>query len=90
MDVQVLPLPVGQTLIAHEHESGLDPQGSWMHISRVPTPLIRCRHTNPGGHWVVPHADPAAQLAVWSDHAPLRQVAVVSDPSCGHWSYGQV
>jgi len=92
MTMQASPGSVGHTLVAHEHDSGLVPHGFGMHFSGVVVtgPPTWCRQTNPGGHVVVPHADPAAQLSLWRDHAPLMQVAVVSDPSWGHWSYGQV
>ena len=88
MTMQVSPGSVGHTLVAHEHDSGLVPHGFWTHVSGIVVmgPPMWCRHTKPGVHWVVPHADPAAQLAVWSDHEPLVQVAVVRAPSWGHWS----
>jgi hypothetical protein len=62
------------------HFSGIDVMG----------PPMWCRQTKPGVHWVDPHGDAGAQFALSNDHAPLTQVAVVSDPSCGHSSYGHV
>jgi hypothetical protein len=88
--MQESPGFVGHTLVAHEHASGLDPHGFGMHLGGETKPPMFCKQTNPGAHCVEPHGDAGAQLSLWSDHAPLTQVAVVSDPSCGHSSYGQV
>jgi hypothetical protein len=57
---------LGQTLVAHAQESGLDPHGFGMHFSGIVVtgPPRWCRHTNPGVHWVEPHGDADAQLAL--------------------------
>ena len=66
MTEQVSPGSAGQTLVAHEQASGLVPHGFGMHFSGIVVtgPPMWWRHTKPGVHCVMPHAEVASQLSV--------------------------